>query len=145
MRKICQHCGQNAANFYYKSVVNGQVTEVELCSSCAQELGYADALKESALNRSFFDLFRPDFSFGYSPLLQLGRIAPAAEKETAAVSSAGEEKAAPEPPAESAAANPWQKQRELNVLKAQLQQAVEEENFEQAILLRDEIRQKEAQ
>ena len=131
MRKLCQHCGQMNANFYYKSIVNGQVTEVELCSACAQELGYTDALKESALNRSFFDLFRPEVPFGFSPLLQLGRTA-ADQQEAAA-------------PLAQSYTNPWQKQRELNMLKAQLQRAVEEENFEKAILLRDEIRQKEAQ
>ena len=140
MRKLCQHCGQMNANFYYKSIVNGQVTEVELCSACAQELGYTDALKESALNRSFFDFFRPEVSFGFSPLLQLGRSA-AGEQEAVTPKDAEEQAA----PAEQSSPNPWQKQRELNMLKVQLQRAVEEENFEQAILLRDEIRQKEAQ
>ena len=140
MRKLCQHCGQMNANFYYKSIVNGQVTEVELCSACAQELGYTDALKESALNRSFFDLFRPEVPFGFSPLLQLGRTA--ADQQEAAAPNGEEEQAAP---LAQSYTNPWQKQRELNMLKAQLQRAVEEENFEKAILLRDEIRQKEAQ
>ena len=71
MRRMCQNCGKKEASFYYKSVVNGRTNEVELCSDCAAELGYTDAMKDSYLNSNFFDLLQPDFGFGFSPLLQV--------------------------------------------------------------------------
>ena len=35
---LCQHCGVNEATTYYKQNVNGQVSEMHLCSACAQKL-----------------------------------------------------------------------------------------------------------
>ena len=43
----CEHCGKNEATFYYKSNINGNVTEHHLCSDCARELGYADSMEKS--------------------------------------------------------------------------------------------------
>ena len=36
----CEHCGKNEATFFYKSSVNGHVTQVHLCQDCAQAMGY---------------------------------------------------------------------------------------------------------
>lgn len=36
---ICENCGQNTATTYYKKVVNGVVTEKHLCSVCAAKSG----------------------------------------------------------------------------------------------------------
>ena len=36
---ICQVCGKNPANVHYKSVVNGRISEIYLCSECAAK-GY---------------------------------------------------------------------------------------------------------
>ena len=30
----CEHCGKNEATFYYKSNINGNVTEHHLCGDC---------------------------------------------------------------------------------------------------------------
>lgn len=35
----CDRCGKNEATFYYKSNINGKVTQVHLCPQCAEELG----------------------------------------------------------------------------------------------------------
>ena len=35
----CEHCGKNEATFFYKSSVNGHVTQVHLCQDCAQAPG----------------------------------------------------------------------------------------------------------
>lgn len=35
---LCQHCGVNEATTYYKQNINGQVSEMHLCSACAQKL-----------------------------------------------------------------------------------------------------------
>ena len=39
----CDRCGKNEATFYYKSNINGKVTQVHLCPQCAEELGYTDS------------------------------------------------------------------------------------------------------
>lgn len=36
---LCQKCGKNQANVYYKQNINGKVTEFALCSDCAAEMG----------------------------------------------------------------------------------------------------------
>ena len=61
----CEHCGKNEATFYYKSNINGNVTEHHLCSDCARELGYADGMEKSfssfgrGLFGGFDDFFTP--------------------------------------------------------------------------------------
>ncbi len=37
---LCSHCGMNDANFHYKFVRGGKLTEHHLCTNCAMELGY---------------------------------------------------------------------------------------------------------
>lgn len=38
----CQHCNKNEATTYFKQNINGEVTEMHLCSECAKELGVLD-------------------------------------------------------------------------------------------------------
>lgn len=54
---LCQACGKNTANTYIKTVVNGELTERHLCSQCASEMGYNSmfgGLSMSNLIGSFF-------------------------------------------------------------------------------------------
>lgn len=37
---ICQSCGQRTATTHIKTLVNGQLTETHLCAECAQKKGY---------------------------------------------------------------------------------------------------------
>ena len=32
----CDRCGKNEATFYYKSNINGKVTQIHLCPQCAE-------------------------------------------------------------------------------------------------------------
>jgi len=41
---LCSNCSSKEANFHYKYIKNGSVTEMHLCADCARELGY---IKES--------------------------------------------------------------------------------------------------
>ncbi len=50
----CEHCGKNEATFFYKSSVNGHVTQVHLCQDCAQAMGYTSALRRSMRPTSLF-------------------------------------------------------------------------------------------
>ncbi len=38
---ICQACGKNTATTHIKTTVNGKLTEIYLCPDCAREQGYA--------------------------------------------------------------------------------------------------------
>ena len=53
---------------YYKSNINGNVTEHHLCSDCARELGYADGMEKksfSSFGRGLFGGF-DDFFHAYA-------------------------------------------------------------------------------
>ena len=60
----CEHCGKNEATFFYKSSINGHVTQVHLCQDCAQAMGYTDSLRRSMRPMSLFggDFFSRPFS-----------------------------------------------------------------------------------
>lgn len=60
---LCQNCGKYEATTHIKRIVNGELSELHLCTACAEHLGYADAFTGigfnlSGLLRSFF----PEFS-----------------------------------------------------------------------------------
>ena len=38
---LCQNCGRNEATTHIKRIVDGESSELHLCSGCAQHLGYA--------------------------------------------------------------------------------------------------------
>ena len=62
----CQNCGRNEATYYYKSSINGRVTETHLCADCARKLGYVQRMQPD----SFFgdDFFSHPFRL-FEPLL----------------------------------------------------------------------------
>jgi protein arginine kinase activator len=41
---LCEKCRKNPANTHIKTMVNGQVTEWNLCSQCAADMGYQNIL-----------------------------------------------------------------------------------------------------
>lgn len=54
----CQHCNHNEATTHIKKNVNGNVTEMYLCSDCARELGVMEEFSpESFFNDTFFGNF----------------------------------------------------------------------------------------
>ena len=54
----CQHCNHNEATTHIKKNVNGNVTEMHLCSDCARELGVKEEFSpESFFNDTFFGNF----------------------------------------------------------------------------------------
>ena len=159
----CEHCGKNEATFYYKSSINGQVTEQHLCGDCAKELGYAGSIEEEfsrfgemqrEMFRSFDDLFLPmpalmgsiaapfERMFGsfdrMLPQLGAGTAAQEAQQRTApAEHTAGQSQNDLVSEEEHKALD---RQRQVNALRHEMQQAVQTENFERAAQLRDEIR-----
>ena len=153
----CEKCKDKEATFYYSCSLNGEKTEQHLCADCARAEGFGDAMDFQPISvfdemcEGFFDdifaprrsLLSPFDMFGSSmrrmmtPVLPRFRIVigepqthethgqPQSEAEAKIPEDAGEEVKA---------------RRELEALKAQLAAAVQEENFEKAIELRDQIR-----
>ena len=141
----CDRCGKNEATFYYKSNINGKVTQVHLCPQCAEELGYTDSFRSAGMTGGLFgDFFSrpfgmlaPFFSGRGSRMLTefpepvdvLGQ----ARESTPAQEDTGDLLPRDEQDA-------LTRQRKRNALQTQLNLAVQEQRFEEAAKLRDELK-----
>jgi len=129
----CSKCGKNEVNFFYKSNINGEITEHNLCTECAEEMGLMrNVFAESRqLMRGFFEdsfarLASP-FTFGARDFLRLDE-----RKQEECSCTKCEEKAEVDPEIA--------KRREINILRHQMKMAARAEDFEKAAELRDKIR-----
>lgn len=132
----CEHCGKKEATFYFKSNINGKVTQVHLCQDCAEKLGYAQSVQRSMQPMRLFeeDFFLHPFSmlepfFGTRMLTEFPEPGKS-EEETKQPGLVDEERQ-----------EILRAQRKRNALQAQMKTAIETENFEEAARLRDEIKQ----
>ena len=57
---LCQICGKNAANIHYRSIVNGVLKEIYMCSKCASEKTYSNNINSKG--GSFMSFFENKFS-----------------------------------------------------------------------------------
>lgn len=132
----CEHCGVENATFFCKTTVNGRTTEAHLCPACAEKLGYARSLRES-MRRPFGRLFDP-----FSLLGDFGMLSPTVLTEFPAPTETAEApQTAPQGELVDAIdAKKLQEERQRNALQAQLRRAVEEERYEDAAKLRDELK-----
>ncbi|MTI94265.1 MAG: hypothetical protein FH749_02085 [Firmicutes bacterium] len=150
----CQNCGEREARINITQIVNNQKKEVHLCHQCAQQGGYSDPVfglhklltglvdwePQAPASRTCPQCglteqgFRQTGRLGceqcyktWEPLVEtiLGRIHGRLEHTGKVPKSAGEH---------------VRRSRKIQELKAQLEQAVREEQFETAARLRDEIR-----
>ena len=141
----CDRCGKNEATFYYKSNINGKVTQVHLCPQCAEELGYTDSFRSAGMTGGLFgDFFsrpfgmlEPFFSGLGSRMLtefpEPGDVLGQARESTPAQEDTGDLLPRDEQDA-------LTRQRRRNALQTQLNLAVQEERFEEAAKLRDELK-----
>lgn len=145
----CENCGKNIANFHYKSTVNGKVTEAHLCSECAEKLGYGEKMAGSDIFDGFFDSFfsspfgRMDSLFGFAPMMMPVMTLPRLEIRFDNGQTSGETAEKTENKTETKVDPELSKRRELNMLKNQLDEAVKEQRYEDAIVLRDKIKELE--
>ncbi len=160
---LCQNCKRNDANVHMKRIINASATEVHLCEDCARALGYGDAF--SGFGLGLGDLFGNLLSHAgaysginavrcsmcgnsFNDIAESGRLGCAECYETFydkllpsierihgrtqhVGKKIGEKNENPE------YLNDGQS------LNAQLEKAVEEQNFELAAQLRDKIKQQE--
>ena len=151
----CRKCNEREASFHYMTNINGERSEKHLCHECAREEGFAAELDRSpidmlgsmseAINEMFSDFFSPHPIFA-SPFAEFDRayrgiISPTGTRSRIAQPKP-EESRRSEIPAD--AGEEIRRRRETEALRHQLAAAVEEENYERAIELRDEIRRLEA-
>ena len=152
----CEKCNENESNFFYRSTVNGEVTESRLCTDCAREAGLLQPV--SIGHDMFADLFTAPFPAPFPASLPaalaagpFGSFCPGARLfpifETMRFPApARPDKTAAEPGAGSIPADAGEdirKKRELCALRHQLRAAVRDENYEKAIELRDTIKARE--
>ena len=160
---LCQNCGKNEATTHIKQNVNGEKTEMHLCSTCAEQMGYGDIFSDFGLGmdnmlsnflsdfplsigsssqttrcdkcgssfeeivtsgmlgcdecyKTFYDKLSPSLQRIHGKSHHIGKIA----------NSMGEEA---------------KKQGKIECLKKELQNAVDEQDYEQAAVLRDKIKE----
>lgn len=141
----CDRCGKNEATFYYKSNINGKVTQVHLCHQCAEELGYTDSFCSAGMTGGLFgDFFSRPFGMLEPFFSGLGsRMLTEFPEPVDVLGQARESTPAQEdtgdllPRDEQDALT---RQRKRNALQTQLNLAVQEERFEEAAKLRDELK-----
>lgn len=154
----CEKCKEREATFFYSANLNGNKIEKNLCAECAREEGFGEMLGSAGVfDRAFDsmidDFFSPVRSFAglpafdffgeglrsiMAPAFPRVRLVPDGGKRAAApVREAAEEKIPEDMGDEVRLA------RERAALKAQLEDAVKAEDYEQAIVLRDALRKME--
>lgn len=140
----CDKCGNNEAVFFYSSDINGEKSQACLCADCAREAGLTDADMGFGSFDRMFDGFFGDFfaperallrSFGSFGAPMRGIMAPLAvmpapcapreETESRVPADAGED---------------IRRRREKLALREQLNAAVQAEDYEKAIELRDKLK-----
>ncbi len=141
----CDRCGRNESTFYYKSNINGKVTQVHLCPQCAEELGYTDSFRSAGMTGGLFgDFFSRPFGMlepllgGFGSRLLTEFPEPVDVLGQAREAAPSQEEGGDLLPKDQQDA--LTKQRKRNALQTQLNLAVEEERFEEAAKLRDELK-----
>ena len=147
----CEKCNEREATFFYSSNYNGKKQEKRLCHDCAREEGFGEMLRpgamfDSAFDSMFSDFFSPARSFFSLPSFDMfggfGRsiMAPSLPKLRIVLS---EPSAPTEAKPKTEVDDEAKAIRERDALKAQLEEAVKAENYEEAIVLRDKLRELE--
>jgi protein arginine kinase activator len=150
----CQNCGRKEINFHYSSNINGCVTETHLCSECAAKSGYD--IEQLFDTGSIFDRFFPiingrgGFLPVTIPLMGYNMVSPFAlrpytgRRIKASTCDCGLETKTEEKTTEAQTANVDDDMRKRRELYAQMRAAADNEEFEKAAGIRDEIRKLES-
>ena len=126
----CNNCGQNEAGFFRRSIINGYITETQLCIQCAERLGLVHKLTGSRVFDEFFGVSatapKPHAIPQHQGTSQPhGAFAPPAVRQTTEIDE------------------DMRRQREINMLREQIKTAAAAEDFEKAISLREDIKRLE--
>lgn len=167
----CQKCNKNEANTHVKRVINGEFEEYHLCSECAKEMGYSNVFSDftssfaddfNSLFGSFFENALPARTQAtrcetcgttYNDIASTGmmgcancydifsdRILPTIRRIHGNTTHMGKNSISYRKVED----KPEDKtQDELTKLKAELDTAIKNQEFEKAAVLRDKIKEKE--
>lgn len=168
---LCQHCNQNEATTHIKRIINGQREEMHLCSECANELGVMDEFRMPSMSEMFGDSFLGNFlgagvaamnslagvdrcqscGSSFNDIVKDGRIGcadcyekfgdklePSIRKIHGKAKHIGKFISYTESEKEKN-----EDVNELELLKEQLKQAITEQRFEDAAVIRDKINELE--
>lgn len=165
---LCQHCQKNEATTHVKTMINGDYAEYRLCPECARELGYDSMFPDftadfGGLLGSFLSAALPARSGAthcklcgstMNDIKKTGKVGCAdcydaffSELMPTIRSIHGNTEHIGKRPVieyETVEDEPKESGESLDDLKAQLKQAIEDENFERAAELRDKIKGMEA-
>lgn len=168
---LCQNCGKHEATTHIKSVVNGEYTQLHLCSSCAGKLGYGDVFSGFGFDLGdFFGNFfsKPKTMIGsaktercgkcgmsFEEIVKSGKIGcadcyekfyemllPSIQRIHGKTQHNGKTATVNE---EKEVIKEKTKEEIIAELKEEMKAAIEEQNFERAAEIRDEIKAKEAE
>lgn len=166
----CQKCGANNANTHVKTIINGEFKEYDLCSDCAKKMGYTNVFSDmedefSSFLGSFFGNVLPARTQAtrcefcgttYPEIAKTGHVGcakcydvfadelyPSIRRIHGNTTHCGKNSKRPE---NGKAKKPAEQTKEdkIKALKAELDKAVKEQNFEHAAELRDKIKETEA-
>lgn len=166
---LCQNCGKNEATTHIKRVVNGDTTQTHLCAECAQALGYGDMFSGFGLNLDdFFGGFLGDTvqklaspveqrcskcGNTFSDIVRSGKVGcsecyktfydkllPSIQRIHGRIKHNGKQVSS----IETTASQVEQVKKDpVEELKKELATAIENQEFEQAAVIRDKIRELE--
>ncbi len=161
---ICQYCGKREATTHIRRIVGGEKTELHLCPSCAATMGYGSVFDgldlKGALSGFFGDLsglssmarsvrcekcgcsfedIASSGNVGCADCYRLffDRLLPSVKRIHGETSHCGK--------LPHSASDQDKRAHRVQELRYELNKAIDEQNFEQAALLRDEIRRLEEQ
>lgn len=165
----CQKCGANNANTHVKTIINGEFKEYDLCGECAEKMGYTNVFSDfdndfSNLLGSFFTNVLPARTQAtrcsfcgstYNEIAKTGHVGcakcyelfadqlyPSIRRIHGNTTHCGKnsKNRSAEKPLNTAEES---KADKIKKMKAQLDEAIKEQNFELAAELRDKIKEME--
>lgn len=165
----CQHCNKNEATTHIKKNINGVREEMHLCSECAKELGVMEEFKMPTMSEMFGDTFLGNFlgsgvaamnslagvdrcascGSSFNDIVNSGRIGcadcyerfedklePSIRKIHGKTKHIGKFISYS---SDEMQEQPEQTKSELDSLKEQMDEAIKEQRFEDAAVIRDRI------
>jgi len=159
---ICQSCEKAQATTHVKTIINGELTQYSLCTECARKLGYGNLLTGlgcdfGSLLGGFFGEVKPEDAdtlhckgckSSFDDIVRGGkvgcaecyhtfynRLIPLIQRIHGNTTHCGKV-----PGSESLQPLP---KNQLSLMRSELRDAIESENFEHAAILRDRIKELE--
>jgi protein arginine kinase activator len=162
---LCECCGKNPVTTYVKTIINGELTKYSLCAECAQKLGYGNLLTGLGLN--YGSLFGGFFGeteqkseealrckccgCSFDDIARSGRVGcpecyhtfynrliPLIQRIHGNAKHHGKA-----PGGEQLQPRPQSQLSQLGLMRGELREAINSEDFEHAATLRDRIRELE--